>query len=39
MICACGHRKSVHLYIRLIGDNSGRCLLRHCPCEIYEENR
>lgn len=38
-LCTCGHGKTCHHYIRLVGDNSGRCLSRGCTCDIYEEDQ
>lgn len=38
-VCACGHKKNHHHYIRLVGDNTGMCLYRECECSIYEEDQ
>ncbi len=38
VLCACGHKRGNHHYIRLVGGNTGECLLRGCSCEIFEEN-
>lgn len=35
--CTCGHAKTSHHYLMLIGDNTGRCLSLKCTCEVYEE--
>lgn len=38
-LCTCGHPKRNHHYIRLVGDNTGKCLSRGCGCTIYEEGK
>ena len=35
----CGHKRGNHHYIRLVGDNSGGCGNRNCPCDMYEERK
>ena len=38
MNCTCGHMRLSHRYIRIIGDNTGPCLIPRCTCKIYERN-
>lgn len=35
----CGHKRGNHAYFALIGDNSGGCGNRACPCDMYEEKK
>ena len=36
-LCVCGHQQTNHHYIRLVGDNTGRCLHKRCDCTIFDE--
>lgn len=35
----CGHKRGNHHYIRLVGDHSGGCGSKACPCDLFEEKR
>lgn len=39
MICTCGHKKTSHHYLMIVGDNTGKCLSNRCPCKLYEEEK
>jgi hypothetical protein len=38
-LCTCGHKRGDHAYFMLIGDNSGGCGQRACPCDMYERKK
>lgn len=38
-LCECKHKRRDHHYFRLVGDNSGGCIRRGCPCEMYERKK
>jgi hypothetical protein len=35
--CKCGHSQKDHKYWREDGFNSGECLIRRCPCVVYDD--